>query len=181
MFPSSQLFLRARQELRFSFLQINTPGVTWKLARIPLEKLGAVKARLSEFEREEINPLTGKPILDPRTGFAKAHATDLLVDAFALAVASSGTLEATSGDAETVREIRCVAGDGKPLSGAYLLEASASLSDGHLVGNRSIVFVSDFILSEKRTRTTTAVRIAKMSDAQPVAGRNCARGYGRQH
>jgi len=169
VFPSSQLFLRAREELRFSFLQINTPRVTWKLARIPLEKLGAVKARLLEFEREEINPLTGKPILDPRTGFAKAHATDLLVDAFALEVASSGTLEATSGDAETVREIRCVVGDGKPLSGAYLLEASASLSDGHLVGNRSIVFVSDFILSEKRTRTTTAVRIAKMSDAQPVA------------
>jgi len=169
VFPSSQLFLRAREELRFSFLQINTPRVTWKLARIPLEKLGAVKARLSEFEREEINPLTGKPVFDPRTGFAKAHPTDLLVDAFALAVASSGTLDASTGDAETVREIRCVASDGKPLSGAYLLEASASLSDGHLVGNRSIVFVSDFVLSEKRTRTTTAVRIAKMSDAQPVA------------
>ncbi len=43
VFPSSQLFMRAREELRFSFLQINTPRVTWKLARIPLEKLGAVK------------------------------------------------------------------------------------------------------------------------------------------
>jgi hypothetical protein len=169
VFPSSQLFLRAREELRFSFLQINTPRVTWKLARIPLEKLGAVKSRLSEFAREEINPLTGKPILDPRTGFAKAHETDLLVDAFALAVTSSGTLDASSGDAETVRKIRCVPSDGKPLSGAYLLEASASLSDGHLVGNRSLVFVSDFIVSEKWTRTTTAVRIAKMSDAQPAA------------
>jgi uncharacterized protein YfaS (alpha-2-macroglobulin family) len=170
VFPSSQLFLRAREELRFSFLQINTPRVTWKLARIPLEKLGAVKGRLSEFEQEETNPLTGKPVLDPRTGFAKARQTDLLVDAFALAVVSSGTLEPSSGDAERVREIRCVAADGKPLSGAYLLEASAALGDGHLVGNRSIVFASDFILSEKRTRTTTAVRIAKMSDAQPVSG-----------
>jgi uncharacterized protein YfaS (alpha-2-macroglobulin family) len=170
VFPSSQLFLRAHEELRFSFLQINTPRVTWKLARIPLEKLGAVKARLSEFEREEINPLTGKAAVDPRTGFAKAHATDLLVDAFTLAVASSGTLDSSTGNAETVREIRCVPSDGKPLSGAYLLEASASLNDGHLVGNRSLVFVSDFIVSEKRTRTTAVVRIAKMSDAQPVAG-----------
>ncbi|MBV8351561.1 MAG: hypothetical protein JOZ21_04735 [Verrucomicrobia bacterium] len=169
VFPSSQLFLRARQELRFSFLQINTPRVTWKLARIPAEKLGAVKARLSEFEQQEINPLTGKPLLDPRTGFAKARPTDLLVDAFALPVVSSGTVDAASGDAETVRDIRCAPGDGKPLSGAYLLEASAQLSDGHLVGNRSIVFVSDFILSEKRTRTTTVVRIANMSDARPVA------------
>ena len=138
VFPSSQLFLRARDELRFSFLQINTPRVAWKLARIPLEKLGAVKARLSEFEQEEINPLTGKPLLDPRTGFSKAHPTDLLVGAFALPVASSGTVDASSGDAEIVREIRCVTGNGKPLSGAYLLEASSSLSDGHLVGNRSL-------------------------------------------
>ena len=169
VFPSSQLFLRARQELRFSFLQINTPPVTWKLARIPLEKLGAVKARLSEFEQQEINPLTGKPVLDARTGFAKARPTELLVDAFALPITSSGTLDASSGDAEAVREIRCTSGDGKPLSGAYLLEASAQLSDGRIVGNRSIVFVSDFILSEKRTPTTTAIRIAKMSDALPVA------------
>ena len=169
VFPSSQLFMRAREELRFSFLQINTPRVTWKLARIPLEKLGAVKARVSEFEQEELNPLTGKPVVDPRTGFSKAHPTDLLVDAFALEVVRAGTLDASSGDTEDVREIRCVAEDRKPLSGAYLLEASALLSDGHVVGNRSIVFVSDFILSEKRTRTTTAVRVAKMSDAQPVA------------
>ena len=84
------------------------------------------KARVSEFEQEELNPLTGKPIVDPRTGFSKAHPTDLLVDAFALEVVSSGTLDASSGDAEAVREIRCVADDRKPLSGAYLLEASAS-------------------------------------------------------
>ena len=43
IFPSSELFLRALKELRFSFLQINTGPVQWKLARIPLEKLGAVK------------------------------------------------------------------------------------------------------------------------------------------
>ena len=42
VFPASQIFLRARPELRFSFFQVNTPPVTWKLARIPLEKLPAV-------------------------------------------------------------------------------------------------------------------------------------------
>jgi hypothetical protein len=35
VFPSSQVFARARQELRFAFFQINTPQVTWRLARIP--------------------------------------------------------------------------------------------------------------------------------------------------
>jgi uncharacterized protein YfaS (alpha-2-macroglobulin family) len=169
VFPSSQLFMRARQQLRFALLQINTPSVTWKLARIPLEKLGAVKARLSEYEEHAVNPLTGKPLLDPRTGFAKPRPTELLVDAFALPVTSAGTLDASSGESQRLREIECTPRDGKPLSGAYLLEASAQLSDERVVGNRSMVFVSDFILSEKRTRTTTAVRIANMSDALPVA------------
>ena len=172
VFPSPELFLRARQEIRFSFLQINTPPVTWKLARIPLEKLGAVKARLSEFEEQQIDPLTGEPMLDPRTGFAKARSTELLVDAFGLLVTTSGTVDASTGDTQTLREINCTAAKSEPVSGPYLLEASAPLPDGHIVGNRSIVFVSDFTLSEKRTATTTIVRVTKMSDAQPVSGVN---------
>ena len=51
IFASSELYLRALKELRLSFLQINTGPLQWKLARIPLEKLGAVNARLSEFEQ----------------------------------------------------------------------------------------------------------------------------------
>ncbi|HEY0793596.1 MAG TPA: alpha-2-macroglobulin family protein [Chthoniobacterales bacterium] len=170
VFPSSQVFLRARHALLFSFLQINTPAVTWKLARIPLEKLGAVKARVAEFDRAAVDPLTHQPLRDPRTGFAMAHPTELLVSAFELPVASSGTLAASGGDAETLRELRCLPADGKLLSGVYLLEASALLDDGSVVGNRSIVFVSDCILTEKRTRTATIVRIATMSDAVPVPG-----------
>src|SRR4029453_9775129 len=34
IFPSTQVFARARQELRFAFFQVNTPEGTWKLARI---------------------------------------------------------------------------------------------------------------------------------------------------
>jgi uncharacterized protein YfaS (alpha-2-macroglobulin family) len=37
IFPSRQVFARARQDLRFAFFQVNTPQVTWKLARIPME------------------------------------------------------------------------------------------------------------------------------------------------
>ncbi len=40
LFPSSQVFARARQDLRFAFFQINTPQVTWKLARIPAHSTG---------------------------------------------------------------------------------------------------------------------------------------------
>jgi alpha-2-macroglobulin len=180
IFPSRQVFARARQDLRFAFFQVNTPQVTWKLARIPAEKLSAVTARVKEFEKDATDPITGKAVIDPRTGFAKEVQTELLVDAFQLPVASSGTFEATSNDSETRRDIRCTlteasAKPGVPpakeaFAGPYLFEASATLPDGRIVGNRSIICVNDYLLTQKRTPTTVIMRLAKMSDASSVAG-----------
>jgi len=180
IFPSRQVFARARQDLRFAFFQVNTPQVTWKLARIPAEKLSAVTARVKEFEKDTTDPITGKAIIDPRTGFAKAVQTELLVDAFQLQVASSGTFEATSNDTETRRAVRCSpavasAKAGIPpanegFAGPYLFEASATLPDGRIVGNRSIICANDYLLTQKRTPTTVIMRVAKMSDANSVAG-----------
>ncbi|HYY35945.1 MAG TPA: hypothetical protein VE867_06205, partial [Candidatus Binatia bacterium] len=67
IFPSSQMFTRARQELRFAFFQVNTPQVTWKLARIPAEKLSTVTARVREFETDARDPVTGRVVINPRT------------------------------------------------------------------------------------------------------------------
>ena len=180
IFPSTQVFARARQELRFAFFQVNTPQVTWKLARIPAEKLSAVTARVKEFEKDARDPVTGKVVIDPRTGFAKEFQTELLVDAFQLPVASSGTFEATSNDTETRRDVRCTPAEasakaGVPsaneaFAGPYLFEASATLPDGRIVGNRSIICVNDYLLTQKRTPTTVIMRLAKMSDASSVAG-----------
>jgi uncharacterized protein YfaS (alpha-2-macroglobulin family) len=180
IFPSRQVFARARQELRFAFFQVNTPQVTWKLARIPAEKLSAVTARVKEFEKDATDPVTGKVVIDPRTGFAKEVQTELLVDAFQLPVASSGTFEATSNDTETRRDVRCTPAEasakaGVPptneaFAGPYLFEASATLSDGRIVGNRSIICVNDYLLTQKRTPTTVLMRLAKMSDASTVSG-----------
>ena len=172
IFPSTQVFARARQELRFAFFQVNTPQVTWKLARIPAEKLSAVTARVKEFEKDARDPVTGKVVIDPRTGFAKEFQTELLVDAFQLPVASSGTFEATSNDTETRRDVRCTfqPRQTEAFAGPYLFEASATLPDGRIVGNRSIICVNDYLLTQKRTPTTVIMRLAKMSDASSVAG-----------
>src|SRR5438552_5463080 len=170
IFPSSQVFARARQELRFAFFQINTPDVTWKLARIPAEKLSAVTARVREFEKDATDPVTGKVVIDPRTGFAKQFQTELLVDGFQLPVMASGTFDATSGDIETRRDVQCTSPAKEGFAGAYLFEASATLPDGRIVGNRSIICVNDYLLTQKRTPTTVIMRLAKMSDASSVAG-----------
>src|SRR5712691_5287797 len=143
IFPSAQVFARARQELRFAFFQINTPQVTWKLARIPVEKLSGVTARVKEFEKDSTDPVTGKAITDPRTGFAKQFQTELLVDAFQLPVSASGSFDATTDNAETRRDVRCTpaVASGKAgtprtnqaFAGPYLFEASATLPDGRIV------------------------------------------------
>src|SRR5262245_58318767 len=170
IFPSTQVFARARQKLRFAFFQVNTPQGTWKLARVPAEKLSAVTARVKEFEKDARDPVTGKMVIDPRTGFDKELETELLVDTLQLPVASSGTFEATNSDTETRRDVRCVPPANEALSGPYLFEASATLPDGRIVGNRSIICVNDYLLTQKRTPTTVIMRLAKMSDASSVAG-----------
>lgn len=172
MFPASQIFLRAKPELRFSFFQYNTPAVTWKLARVPLEKLPLVTARMREFERDALDPLTGKPMVDPRTGFTRQLQTELLVDAFQLPVVASGTVDAATGEKPVQRDLVMSIPKGQPIAGAYIIEASAALPDGRVVGNRSIICASDLMLTQKRTASSVVVRLTKMSDAQPVAGVN---------
>src|SRR5262245_34686039 len=170
IFPARQVFARSRQDLRFAFFQVNTPQVIWKLARIPMEKLSAVTARVQEFEKNARDPVTGKVVIDPRTGFAKEFQTELLVDAFQLPVESSGTFEATSNDTETRRDVRCVPPAKEAFAGPYLFEASATLPDGRIVGNRSIICVNYYLLTQKRTPTTVIMRLAKMSDARSMSG-----------
>src|SRR5262245_31628778 len=164
IFPSRQVFARARQELRFAFFQVSTPQGTWKMARIPAEKLSAVTARVKDFEKDATDPVTGKVVIDPRTGFAKQSQTELLVDAFQLPVSASGTFEATRDDTETRRDVRCTPPRNEAFAGAYLFEASATLPDGRIVGNRSIICVNDYMLTQKRTTTTALMRLAKMAD-----------------
>ena len=135
---------------------------------------------MKEFEKDARDPVTGKVVIDPRTGFTKQFQTELLVEAFQLPVASSGAFEATSNDTETRRDVRCTPAEasakaGVPpaneaFAGPYLFEASATLPDGRIVGNRSIICVNDYLLTQKRTPTKVIMRLAKMSDANSVAG-----------
>ena len=171
VFPSWEVFMRARQDLRFSFFQINAPAVTWKLAQIPPEKLGPVTARVREFEKNATDPVTGKVVIDPRTGFAKEFQTELLVDAFNLPVIGSGQFDATSGDASVRRDIHCAA----PKNGKLQRRVSAGgeRATGRWADHRESLewfAASDFILTQKRMPDSVVLRVAKMSDAKPVAG-----------
>ena len=139
MFPASQIFMRARRDLRFTFFEINTPAMTWKLARVPMEKLPAVTKRVREFEKTAADPVTGNTVVDPRTGFNRQLQTELLVDAFKLPVVASGTIDAAMGDESVKRDIQYELPAGQTLTGPYLIEVSGSLGDGRVIGNRSVL------------------------------------------
>ena len=108
--------------------------------------------------------------MDPRTGFTKQFQTELLVDAFELPVVSTGNFDAAAGNDSVRRNLHCTLKAGAVFGGPYLLEASAKLDDGRVVGNRTIVCVSDYLLTQKRTADHVLLRVAKMSDGKPLPG-----------
>ncbi len=166
--PDEQILQRSAPGLRFSFIQVNTALLTWNLAEVPLEKLAAVTARVHEFTETAKDPLTGRTLKDPNTGLDKNKETELLVKAFDLKIVGSGRFDSTGADQEVLRTIT-YAPDGTPLSGPYLLEVCGYGADGRFVGNRTVVCFSEIMMTQKRSRDTVTLRLAKMSDGSPVA------------
>jgi len=169
LFPGDERILqRSGSGLRFTFLQVNTALLTWNLAEIPLEKLGAVSDRIREFQQDAKDPLTGETLIDPDTGLKKSRETELLAKAFDLNVVGTGRLDSTGGDQEVLRKIDWKPA-GNPLSGPFLLEVFGFGDDGKFVGNHLIVCFSDVMMIQKRSGTTVTLRLVKMSDGSPVA------------
>ena len=65
-------------------------------------------------------------------------------------------------------------------AGPYLFEASAALPDSRIVGNRSIICVNDYLLTQKRT--PTKVHASRKDVRREYRGRSDnSRSHGREH
>ncbi len=168
VFPSESEFLfRSALGLDFSFKQSNTGELTWQLARVPIEKLPALRDRLKEFLKDAQDPLTGAPLPDERGGKLR-KATEPLINAFNLETVASGTIPAST-PGEVDRVLKYKPTEGEPaLAGPYLLEITGTGADGRIQGNRAIVFFTENYAVQKRSATTVTLRVAKMADASPV-------------
>jgi uncharacterized protein YfaS (alpha-2-macroglobulin family) len=146
LFPEGVLRQRAALGLRFALLQANTGPITWKLAAIPLDRLEDVRTALAQ--RRDRN----------------------FVDLFRLAVTTAGEIPASDQDHEQLREIQWQPAQGQPpLSGPYLLEASAKGADGATVVNQCLLFFNETVFTQKTMPAGTALRLARMGDGQPIA------------
>lgn len=147
LFPPGDFRQRAALGLRFALVQSNTEMLGWRLARIPGDKLPAVLDKLRKGLSE------GDP---------------LLIDSFGLDVVGSGEFPAVANDKEELRKIEWKPVD--ELAGPYLIEAAAAAADGTKVANRSLIWFGGLALTQKLAPDTLSVRIASMTDGQPVAG-----------
>lgn len=146
LFPVGELRQRASLGLRFALLQANTGPVTWRLASIPLDRVGEIRSTMKD-------------------------ASKILIDAMRLPVVGQGELPASDNDAELVRRIEWKPAAGQPpLSGPYLMEAFAKTRDGATVANRALIFFNETVFTQKTMPAGVELRLARMSDGQPLAG-----------
>ena len=160
MFPQPQFYQRSALGLHVTILQANCPELTWRLSSVPLEKLHVVSKRLKEFERDARDPFTGRAI--------GSFQTELLTDVLALEVTAEGSLPAAASNEARYREIRWKPAAGVLPEGAYLLEAAASLDDGRIVGNRSLLFFNEVVIHRKFTPAELTIKTFTMETGEPV-------------
>lgn len=173
-FPGALVHQRARSGLNFSFIQVNTGELKWRLAELPVEKLAEVEKRLREFTETRVDPITKEPMKDAKTGRELGRETEVFVDAFGLREIASGSFAASSDpNEESLRTIQWApAGNAKPLGGFYLLEVTGPLRGAEstrVAGHRSIVCFSDAILTQKRSAEKIILRATRMRDGTPIA------------
>ena len=169
VFPAEDLHQRSSLGLNFGFLQINTGPLVWRLARVPAEKLLAVNERLREFTEKRTNPVTGEPMEDPATGLPLWTKSESLIDASRLETVATGNIDAAPSETETRRDIRWKPANGLP-AGAYVLEVTGMLPDGHTLANRGMVVFTEFAATQKEFGDTRLVRVMNVADGRAVPG-----------
>ena len=167
-FPDRTLRERSALGFRFAFYQTNTSELEWKLAAVPLDKLSAITARLAEFDKlhEDAN---GKWVWTEE-GTIRHESTVLFIPEFGLNVVTSGTVPASEGDQDVLREISWMPPQPGALSGPMVLEVTGKDAKGRVVGNRALIYFGEAVMTRKVTPMQTILRIARMSNGEPAAG-----------
>jgi uncharacterized protein YfaS (alpha-2-macroglobulin family) len=168
IFPSREIRERSTLGLNFSFYQVNTSELEWKLAEIPLDKLPEVLARENEFG-EQVTDDDGN-VTWTKEGLIQRASSEPLIPALGLNVVGSGKIDAASGEKETLREIAWKPQGTTLVGGPMLFEVTGKDAEGRVIGNRSVIYFGDSAITRKVADGTDTLRVANLGDAKPVAG-----------
>ncbi|CAN5661561.1 hypothetical protein BH09VER1_BH09VER1_00640 [soil metagenome] len=168
IFPERQIRERSVLGLSFAFYHVNTTELNWKLAPIPLDKLLEALDREQEFNTTVSNEDGSPKWTDD--GILERETSELLIPALNLKPVGEGRIPASTNGSETLRELAWQPEQAGSLAGPMLLEITGKDLKGHDIANRAIIYFGDRALTRKVTKNQTIVRVARMEDAQPVAG-----------
>ena len=160
---------RSKPGLNFTFLQVNTGPLEWRIGRVPPEKLLAVNSRLREFTAEQTNPVTGEMDVDPATGFPRWTKTELLIDACRLEIVADGKIDASAAESDTRRDIAWKPDKGLP-AGSYVLEVTGKNAEGKIIGNRALITFTEYAAAQKQFGNTRLVHVVNIGDGHSVPG-----------
>jgi uncharacterized protein YfaS (alpha-2-macroglobulin family) len=167
--PSDDLHQRSRLGLSFSFMQVNTGPLEWKLAKVPPEKLLAINQRIREFTDTQRHAVTAEIVTDPDTGWPKWKRTELLIEASRLETVAAGSIEASKPDADTLRKISWKPEKALP-AGTYVLEISGKNAAGKIIGNRALVTFTEYSAVQKQFGKTVLLRVMNIGDGRSTPG-----------
>lgn len=167
VFPARELRERSALGLAFTFFQVNTSELEWRLAPIPLETLPVVLQRQREFDAF-VTDASDNPVWTEE-GLLRRKNSEPLIPALGLKAVASGSFPAASGEKELLREISWKSPE-TSLHGPMLLEVTGKDAKGRIIGNRAVIYFGDVTITRKKTNQESILRVAKLGDAEPVAG-----------
>ena len=153
--------------MQFPFVQVNAVNVRWRLAKIPPEKTKAIQRRLLEFQRSDNDLVTGDPLVDPITEESLFLPTELLVESSRLEVLAEGAFEDAPEDAE-VQRLASWTPSGRAPEGPCLLEIQGRDPKGRVIGNRALIWFTEFSVLRKVTEAGVVLRAVRYEDASPL-------------
>ncbi|MFZ4598432.1 MAG: alpha-2-macroglobulin family protein [Terrimicrobiaceae bacterium] len=144
LFPEvSEIRQRGTLGLRFAFKHCRTGPVTWRLVRVPLGQLTALRT-------------------------ATERPTSLLPSDWQ--VLATGEFPSASDDSEQMRLVEWKPTNGA-LTGPAIFEAQTTGTAGQTIANRVLILFNESALTQKTSPDTTTVRLADMATGKPVADR----------
>jgi len=158
---------RASLGVQFPFVQINAANVRWRLAKIPPEKINALQRRLLEFQHRDTDLVTADLLRDLSTDEPLFLPTELLVESSHLEVLAEGTFPDAPEDAE-VQRLASWTPSGRPPEGPCLLEIEGKDAKGRVIGNRALIWFTEFSVLKKVTAEGVLLRALRYDDGAPL-------------
>lgn len=169
IFPEKCYAMRSQASIEFPFRHVQTGPLLWRIAPVPLALYCPVMHDLRAFEWYRAPSSEDEELEEGQGDYGPPKPPQfLLIPAHGLKTVATGTVAGAVGNKEILRTIDWRPTAGPPPAGMYLVEVSGKGAKGRSVGNHSLLFLTDYVVTRKSTASRIIVRVADMRTRAPV-------------